>query len=91
MSKKKENILIVLGLFVLVALIVGVSYAFFNYTRTGSANIVRTGNITFSSDYESINISNVFPIDKTVVSTDTNNVMTVNVNIEGSTTYEKGV
>ena len=90
-KEKKQNILIVLGLIVLIGMIGGLTFAFFNYTRTGQANTLRVGEINFSSDYDSVQIDNVFPIDKTNVSTDTDNVMTVNVNIEGSTTYEKGI
>ena len=88
---RRQNLLILLGLFVLIVMIGGVTFAFFNYTKTGSSNILKTGNITFSSDYESVEMINVFPIDKTGVLTDQDNVMTINVSIEGSTTYEKGI
>ena len=48
---KKQNILLMLGIFVLVGLIGAVTYAFFNYTRTGDANLLRVGNIDFLLSY----------------------------------------
>ena len=46
--KKKENIIIVVVLIVMVIAIVGVSYAAFNYSRTGSINSITTGAITMT-------------------------------------------
>ncbi len=91
MTNKKANVLMVLGLFVLIGLIGGLSIAFFNYTRTGSPNLLTTGDISFNSNYETVTIANVFPIATANVGTDTNNVMTVNVNVTGRTTYAKGL
>ena len=70
---------------------VGVTYAFFNYTRTGSANTVRTGTINFTSSQTRINLSNVFPIATSDVSTDTDNVGTATITVTGDTTYDKGI
>ena len=91
MTNKKANVLMVLGLFVLIGLIGGLSIAFFNYTRTGSPNLLTTGDISFNSNYETVTIANIFPIATANVGTDTNNVMTVNVNVTGSTTYANGL
>ena len=91
MTNKKANVLMVLGLFVLIGLIGGLSIAFFNYTRTGSPNLLTTGDISFNSNYETVTIANIFPIATANVGTDTNNVMTVNVNVTGRTTYAKGL
>ena len=35
-----------------IGIIVGISYAFFNYTKTGPVKLLSTGGITFTSDYE---------------------------------------
>ena len=43
--KKRENIVIIVVLIVMVIAIVGVSYAAFNYSRTGSINSITTGAI----------------------------------------------
>ena len=40
----------------------GVSFAIFNYTRTGTANVIKVGKISFNSNQtETINLTNVFP------------------------------
>ncbi len=90
-SKKKKILIIVLGLFMLVSTLVGVSIAFFNYTRTGSSNSIAVGNIYFNSNYTAVTLNNVFPIDKANILTDTNNVMTINVSIQGNTSYPGGI
>ena len=46
--KKRENIIIIVVLVVMVLAIVGVSYAAFNYSRTGSINSITTGSITMT-------------------------------------------
>ena len=46
--KKRENIVIIVVLIVMVIAIVGVSYAAFNYSRTGSINTITTGAITMT-------------------------------------------
>ena len=48
-DKKKQLILSILGVFILVVAVTGISIAFFNYTRTGTANTVKTGRIYFNS------------------------------------------
>ena len=60
---KKQNILLILEIFVLVGMVGAVTYAFFNYTRTGDANTLRLGDITFNtSERGRINLSNAFHI-----------------------------
>ena len=88
---KKYNVLIILGLFVLIVMIGGLTYAFFNYTKTGDANVLKVGEIRFNSDYTAINLTNVFPISKTNIDSDTDNVMTITIDITGKTTYQGGI
>ena len=88
---RKLNIKIYLSLFVLISMIGGITYTFFNYTRTGSPNSIAVGNIYFNSNYTAVTLNNVFPIDKASVLTDTDNVMTVNVSITGNTSYPGGI
>ncbi len=90
-NKKKKTLFMVLGLLMLVSTLVGVSIAFFNYTRTGSPNSIAVGNIYFNSNYTAVTLENVFPIDKANVLTDTDNVMTINVSIQGNTSYPGGI
>ena len=66
--KKKENIIIVVVLIVMVIAIVGVSYAAFNYSRTGSINSITTGAITmkYTETSNTISLTGALPTtDKT--------------------------
>ena len=68
MFKKKENIVIIVVLVVMVIAIVGVSYAAFNYSRTGSINTITTGAITmkYTETSNTINLTGALPTtDKT--------------------------
>ena len=78
---------------ILLIVAVGIAYAFFNYTRTGTANTIKTGRIAFNSvQGESINLTNMFPIDVTNgIPDDNTKVGTVTINVTGDTTYAEGV
>ena len=89
---KKRNmlvsILLVLGL---VSLTLGVTFTFFNYTRTGSENVLAVGRIYFtSSQGTSINLTNVFPIKSTELANNPN-ASSVTLTITGDTTYDEGI
>ena len=99
-NSSKQVLLSVIGVAILVVAVVGVSFAFFNYTRTGAPNTIRTGTITFTTSQETISLTNVFPVSKTVADTVpgtgstpvTNpNVGLVTVTINGGTTYADGI
>ena len=90
-NSSKQVLLSVIGVAILVVAVVGVSFAFFNYTRTGTANTVRTGTITFNSTNSAISITNVFPIAKADLATDTDNVGIGTITITGNTTYSNGM
>ena len=63
MIKSKKQMYLVIGAFALVMLLGTVTYAFFNYTRTGSANTIRVGRIAFRTNQtETITLNNLFPI-----------------------------
>ena len=88
MSKKKE-ILSVIGFAVLLITLVGVTYSFFNYTRTGGANTLRTGRIYFNTtEGTALNITNVFPMTSTEAAQA--NLASVTVGIVGDTEYTDG-
>ncbi len=92
MIKNKKQSLIVIGVFVLTLVLFTTTYAFFNYTRTGSGNTIKVGRISFvTKQTETINLTNVFPIDKTTIDTDTDNVDEVVIEIEGDTDYNQGI
>ena len=62
MNNKKYVILMISSLVILVVLIIGVTYAIFNYTKTGEMNKISTGQISFDiSNSLSIDVSNDFP------------------------------
>ena len=95
--KKKNNshiivtLLLVLGL---VSITLGTTVAFFNYTRTGAANTVSVGRISFvTRQTKTISLTNLFPIDPTdsEAMNDATKVGTVEIEIEGDTDYVDGV
>ena len=95
-KKKKITILTISGLFAIVFVLIGVTYAFFNYTRTGSANTIRVGRIAFNTTQASgqngaISLTNVFPIARSSAAEDTDNSGEVVVTITGDTDYSGGV
>lgn len=90
-NSSKQILLSVIGVAILVVAVVGVSFAFFNYTRTGAANTIRTGTISFNTSNSVINMTNLFPIAKSAVATDTTNVGVGTVTITGSTNYTNGI
>ena len=65
--KKKENIIIIVALVVMVLAVVGVSYAAFNYSKTGTKiNSITTGKVTMTYTES----DNVIKIDKALPTTD---------------------
>ena len=94
MIKSKKQMFIVIGVFTLVMLLGTVTYAFFNYTRTGQANNIRTGRIYFNSSQDGrLQLTNVFPIDtaETGIMDDATKVGIVTIDVTGDTTYDNGV
>ena len=87
----KKIMLSIVGIAILVVGLVGVTFAFFNYTRTGSANTLAVGRIYFNSTQgNSINLSNVFPVKSTELENNSN-VGSVTLTITGDTTYDDGI
>ena len=92
MESNKKILLTTIAIAILVVLVSGVTFAFFNYTRTGVSNVIKVGRIYFNSNQtDSINLTNAFPIDKNNVSTDTNNSDEAVISITGDTTYDGGI
>ena len=89
MIKSKKQMFIVIGVFTLVMMLGTVTFAFFNYTRTGAINNLGTGRIYFSSEQNgSLELTNIFPVKSEDVNPNTLNSVTVG--IEGDTTYTDG-
>ena len=91
-KKEKNNgselLLGILGIILIIGLTFGITYAFFNYTKTGSANTVSTGIIQF--DYEdgsTLQLSNQFPISESELTDDFKLTFTVT----GHNTLPSGV
>ena len=91
--KNQKIMLAIVGIAILVIGLVGVTYAFFNYTRTGTANVIKTGRISFNSEQgTAINLTNMFPIDVSGgIPNDNTKVGTVTLNVTGDTTYDGGI
>ena len=87
--KDKKIVFLIVGIAILLIGVVGVTYAFFNYTRTGAINNLGTGRIYFNSEQNgSLNMTNVFPMTSTQASNA--QLDTVTVGIVGDTTYADG-
>ncbi len=97
MEEKKKNqkkiMLIIIGIVILIGMAEGVTYSFFNYTRTGVANTVKTGRIYFNhTEGTTMNLTNAFPIDvSNGVPSNNGNVGSVTINVLGDTTYTEGI
>ena len=63
-NSSKQILLSVIGVAILVIAVVGISFAFFTYTRTGARNnVINTGSISFAfNDSEFIWLENQYPI-----------------------------
>ena len=92
MDSSKKILLTTIGIAILICIVSGVTFAFFNYTRIGGSNTIRVGRISFVTRQTStINLVNVFPISSEDVDTDTDNVDEVVIEIEGDTDYVDGI
>ena len=94
--KSKKQMFAVIAVFTLLLFVGGTTYAFFNYTRTGDANTITVGRISFNTTQASgqdgaINLSNAFPITRAMAATDTTNTGEVVITITGDTTYNNGI
>ncbi len=90
-NNSKEVLLSALGVFILVLVVIGVSYAAFNFSRTGDVeNTITTGtiNMTYSEPENGINLANALPMsdEQGRLLSGTNNVFdfTVDTTINGS-------
>ena len=94
-NQSKKVLLSVIGVAILVVAVVGVSFAFFNYTRTGAPNTVKTGHIYFTSTQSEIPVNNLFPVAASAgktVATNGSEVGTIaTITITGNTTYSGGL
>lgn len=82
-SVKKSVILSIIGAIIIMLIVVGVSYAFFNYSRTGETNNeISTGALSFKFENGSdILLTNAFPISTAegIALTGENNVCTFTI------------
>ena len=95
MDNKKYVTLIVSSIVLLIALIVGVSYAFFNYTKTGESNTIKTAQISFyASNNLLIDVENDFPQDASLTPEELEAMKTSHsgtLSVSANTTLTKGV
>ncbi len=95
MIKTKKQMFTVIGVFILIMLVGTVTYAFFNYTRTGERNTIKTGRIYFNAqEGNTVTLSNLFPVTVTQgqqITASTPGVGVLNIHVTGDTTYDGGV
>ena len=92
--KRERRLFFIIVPIVLVIILIGISYAFFNYTRTGTSNTIRVGRISFvSKNEQTITLNNLFPIDPSNTSdmNDNTKVGTYSIDIKGDTDYVDGI
>ena len=90
--QNKKLLLTIIGVVMLIVATVGVTYAFFNYTRTGGSNVVKTGRISFStSESGVINLTNAFPVRSDQAANDNINTRTLSITVTGDTDYAEGL
>ncbi len=78
-TKKRTYIYIGIIILLIIA-IIGVSFAFFNYTRTGPRNTLQTGNIVFNYvDGSALTLSNQEPIGETEATTGDSNKISFSI------------
>lgn len=66
-NNSKQAVLSIVGIAILVIAVVGVSFAFFTYSKTGTTNnVITTGSITFTyNEVNELSLTNQFPVDPT--------------------------
>ena len=91
---RRKILVIILSIFSVICITAGATWAFFNYTRTGDANVIKVGRVDFiSNQSKTINLSNAYPIDPTEpgIMNDNTKVGTFELEIVGDTDYRKGI
>ena len=88
-DKVKRRFLFIAGPTTLFLILLGFTYAFFNYTRVGSANNIRTGRISFNAIHgTALTLTNYFPM--TSLEANNANLDEITISISGDTTYTDG-
>ena len=92
MNKKRVFLSAILLLIGIVGAI-SITYAFFNYTKTGNLNNVRTGRMNFNAEQGTeVTLSDLFPISATgEITPETPGVGSVTVHVTGDTNYGDGI
>ena len=95
-NSSKQVLLSVLGIAVLVVAVVGVSFAFFTYSKSGTMNNqLTTGSIFFNfSEGDAIYLTNQFPVDDTAgeaLTAGSGENAVLSFEVEGYDTSRKGI
>ena len=88
MNDKRRKVLIAVYAILIITL-AGVSFAFFNYTRTGGTSTLQVGRIYFNSTETLIDLEDAFPTDSGHLNN--TNSDTATINIVGDTEYSEGI
>ena len=93
MIKSKKQMFTVIGVFALILMLTTITYAFFNYTRTGTANTIKTGRIAFNAEQgDTVTLDGLFPITTTgEITASTPGVGSLSIHVTGDTTYNEGI
>ena len=87
-NNNELKILIIVLVLIILGVVLGSTYAFFNYTKTGSDNTLQTGHISFSyADGNAITLGNSFP----ATTNDVDNVLSKTFTITAHTILDVGI
>ena len=87
-NSKIKLVLIIIGLLLVIGVTLGVTYSFFNYTKTGNENKLGLGTIEFNyQDGDILRLSNQFPISESELTDD----FKLTFSVTGHNTLKDGV
>lgn len=97
MTFKKQVVLSITGLTIMIVLLVGISYSFFNYSRETDNNMITTGNLVFDfKGDKDLVLNNQFPtsyeeVMKETVGNPDNNSLIIKFEVNGYNTLPNGM
>ena len=87
----KRKIVYFFGLVVVLLGLFGITYAIFNYTKTGSSNTITVGRMAFNANHSQIILNNISPVNSSDVLENDTDVGIMTIDITGDTEYSEGI
>ena len=87
----KRKTVYLFGLVVVLLGLFGITYAIFNYTKTGSSNTITVGRMAFNANHSQITLNNISPVNSSDVLENDTDVGIMTIDITGDTEYSEGI